>query len=378
MKASLQQQIHQLANRLKQRNGEDLVVDEPAMLTELQHEKNQYNNLVIKIITAIGSVLTCLFFLAFLFAAGLWKNESAVMVFGCFLVITGIVMAIRNVPFFLTSLAVTLIIAGHILIAIGYMSEFRQPSGLYLLFILIAVALTLFTNRGILHFLSMSLTINSIFLLIREVSPLYANWSVLLLLCSLLFFTMKEVSLINTYSWLRERYRPFQAALFASYLLAHFIPELLIRTHSYSLMGHADMELVTNSSYWQQMLLQPYPWANSIGILIVANYILRKLKAEQNIHLLINVALIAILILCWKASLLTGMLFLLLLSIHFGYTVSAWVSLVAFAYSIIVFYYDLNINLLSKSIILMSSGALMMLCWYFFSKKQTLKYVNKD
>lgn len=378
MKASLQQQIHQLTNRLKQHNGEELVVDESAMLTEIQHEKNQYNNLVIKIITAIGSVLTCLFFLAFLFAAGFLKNESAIMVFGFVLTIIGIAMAIRNVPFFLTSLAVTLIIAGYILIAIGYFSEFKQPSGLYFLYLLIAIAITVFTNRGILHFLSMGVAINSIFLLIREASPLYAGWSVFLLLFSLLLFTLKEASLINTSSWLRERYRPYQVALFASYLLAFFIPDILFRTHSYSLMRDADIELIADGSYWQQILFQPYSWANSIGILTLVNYILKKLRVESSVYLLINVAIIAILILCWKANLLTGMLFLLLLSMHFGYSASAWVSLIAFAYSITVFYYDLNINLLSKSIIMMSSGALMTLCWYFFNKKQNLKYVNKD
>lgn len=378
MKQSLQQQIHQLTNRLRQSNGADLAIDEQAILTEQEHEKSLYNNLAIKIITAIGSVFACLFFLSFLFVGGLWENQSVIMTLGFILVVIGIALSIKDVPFFLTSLAVTLIIAGHVLIAIGYFIEFDQPGALYLIFCLIAIAITICTNRGILHFLSMATFIVCLFLSIRDMTPLYAHWSILLLLFSLLLFTMKEAALINSSSWWRERYRPFQVALFAGYLLAHFIPDIIFRTHSYSLMGRSGFEEMPTRSYWQQILLQAYSWANSIGILILVNYILKKLNAQNTIYLLINVAILAILILCWNADLITGMLFLLLLSIHFGYKVSTWVSIVAFAYSIIVFYYDLNINLLSKSIIMMSSGTIMILCWYFFSKKQNPQYVNKN
>lgn len=378
MKQSIQQKVRQLANRQRARSSTGITIDEAAMAEEILQEKKLYDNLAVKIVTAIGSVLACIFFLAFLLVAGFWQAAPAVMFVGCVFAILGVIMATKEVPFFLTSLAVTLIIAGQALIGIAYFEHFEHPNGLYLIFLFIATGITIFTNRAILHFLSMGMIITVLFLFFKENTGIWANWSIVLLLPLILLFNVKEALIINTSSWWADRYRPFQMALFAAYLMAHFIPDILFRTHNYSMMLQPGHTLLTKESTWRSIFLKPYSWANSIGILFLTGHILRRAKVARPTAILINAAAVGLLILCWNADLLTGMLLLVLLSVHFGQPVAAWLSLIAFAYSIFVFYYDLNIDLLSKSIIMMASGAILILLWYFFPKEQTFENDKKD
>ena len=68
---------------------------------------------------------------------------------------------------------------------------------------------------------------------------------------------------------------------------------------------------------------------------------------------------------------LSGSLLLILICFHYGYRTECATALLLFIYAISKYYYDLNLNLLLKSITLFFTGVALLVAWYYFTQKRT-------
>jgi len=121
---------------------------------------------------------------------------------------------------------------------------------------------------------------------------------------------------------------------------------------------------------------QTHIWLSSIIIFFVVVYLvytiskINKIEAlKSNILIYSFTCLVLIPILFSPA--ISGAIVIVLLSFLVNYKTGLTIGIIALIYFISQFYYDLNFTLLTKSILLFSSGIIFLLCYLFTTKKRS-------
>lgn len=117
---------------------------------------------------------------------------------------------------------------------------------------------------------------------------------------------------------------------------------------------------------WSVGILSVFTW---VGIALMLRQVMEVMKIEKpETRIGVYVVCLALLIPTVFAPSLSGALLLLLLCFAYGYKVEVGASLVLLIYTIVKYYYDLQLTLLVKSGTLFFTGAALLLVWYFFTK----------
>jgi uncharacterized membrane protein len=119
-----------------------------------------------------------------------------------------------------------------------------------------------------------------------------------------------------------------------------------------------------------------YIWISSVVIISAIIYLLFKLFKILNINNIqhkIGICIFAVLALLPTtfSPTISGAILLILLSFYVNYKTGLALGIIAFIYFIARYYYDLNLTLLTKSILLFSSGVLFIALYLFIHKKLT-------
>lgn len=345
--------IQEILSYLQTTEEEELDFDEEAIVAAYQRS-NGNHSLAIKILSIFGGLLACLAFLGFLFLAGLYNSQTGLSLVGTICIVVSILISKDQDKVTLDTVSVSSFITGFILIAVGFFQLEANESFLYIIFIIIALCSLRIVQAYILSFISVLIINGSILMLLisnRDYKLAYIYIAVLAL--ANVYFFLKEAMIIASGKRLSRLYEPLRIGLIVSLL---------------SVLCFICIGMIP--------LLPNYRWFSSIVIVSAILYLISILINRLGIsgkQYKAGIYILSVLLLLPVAlsPAISGALLIMLLSFLVNYKTGLVLAIIAFIYFIAQYYYDLSLTLLTKSILLFSSGVLFIVLYLFTHKKLT-------
>lgn len=337
-----------------QTENKEIQFNEEAIVAEYQ-KNDDHQSLAVKILSVFGGILASIAFIGFLLIAGLYDSENGLIIFGSVSIIGGVFISKIYDKIIIDTFSVSAYIIGFVLLGIGLFKMKMEENTVSLIFMLIAAASLLIVRSYILTFISVLIINGAILTLItsNEIFEFIHIYTSVLAIVLTLFF-LKEAKIISLHSVFSKLYNPVRIALVFS-LLAGL-----------TMLGHR--EFIDLSS--------KYIWASSIfiilSILFVLSYLFQVLNITKVQHKAgIYVLSILLLLPTVLSPAISGAILIILLSFLVNYKTSLVIGIAAFIYFVSQYYYDLHFTLLTKSILLFSSGILFLGLYLLTHKKLT-------
>lgn len=347
------EEIKELMDYFRTPENKELQFDEEAIFTA--YEKNDdHQSLAVKVLSIFGGILACLAFLGFLFITGIYDSTSGLLILGILLILGGMfINKIYRTTIFDT-LSVSSYIIGFILLALGLFKMEMTESEVSLICILIATASLLIGRSYIIAFISVLIMSGGILTLIvanKNIDLIHLYTSFLAILVTAVF--LKEAKVIALHNALSKLYEPVRIGLIFSFLAGLVI------------LGNDYIEVSRD-----------YLWISSVVIILTIMYVLSRifgvLHISKNTQKAgIYIVTIALLLPTILSPAISGAILIILLSFLVNYKTSLAIGIIAFIYFVSRYYYDLHFTLLTKSILLFSSGILFLGLYLLTRKKLT-------
>lgn len=346
---SNKENIQEILYYLQVAEEKTLSVDNEAIDAEYQ-KKRGTQSLAIKILSVFGGILASLVFLGFLFIAGLYDSKAGLFTFGAIFIAGALFTSQKNDKnIILDTIIVASFAIGFLLLGFALTKIDANENIICAVFIFIAFLAIIIAKNYILSFISTLIISGSILSLILlnkrfELIHIYIAACVAIIT----YFFLNEAKIITTSKSLSKLYNPIRTGLTFSFL--------------------AGMAFVSISP--------DFIWLSSIVTISAVIYLLHNLLEVLNINTTqhkVGIYIFAILALLPTvfSPAISGAILLILLSFYVNYKTGLVLGIVAFIYFISQYYYDLDLTLLTKSILLFSSGVLFIVIYLFTHKKLT-------
>ena len=341
-----------LLDSIRLSEGAEFECNEKAILNEYQNQKENKSSLAIKVLSIFGGFLATLAFLGFLGIAGLYDSELGLLIFGIGFIISAIWLNKEYDKLIIDTFSISIYVSGFALFAFG-LSEMKVDEDITAMLIgIIALSSLFITQNYILSFISV-LAISGSFLTLIISNELYGLIHLYIAVCTLLltYLFLNEAKIISLNRKLSKLYNPIRIGLVISLLFG----------------------LVTIGKRHLIPISQNYIWLSSIVMIFVIIYLvyiiskineIESLKSKILIYSLSSLILISTIF----SPAISGAIIIVLLSFLVNYKTGLVIGIISFIYFISQYYYDLNFTLLTKSIILFSSGIVFLLFYLFTTK----------
>ena len=316
------------------------------------NNKEETQSLSIKILSVFGGVLASLAFLAFFSITGLYDSNIGLLVFGITCIVGAILISKVFDKIIIDTISISFFIVGFILLFIGLKITNNL---IYVIFIAIAFSSLMIVRNYILSFVSILIINGSILALIifnEGYNLIHLYVSCLTLIVS--YWFLKEAKIITTNKVLSKLYNPIRIGLIFSFI------------SGMTFLGKKGM-----------LPMSPgYIWLSSGVIIPAIMYLISVLFDILNItkirhKTVIYIFTVLTLLPTAFSPAIPGAVLIILLSFLVNHKTGLALGIIAFIYFISQYYYDLNFTLLTKSILLFSSGVLFIILYLFTRKKST-------
>ena len=346
--------IKKLLDYFQNTEDKSLQFDEEAIISAYQKD-NGNQSLAIKTLSVFGGILGGLAFLGFLFITGLYNSEIGLLVFGGAFIAGSIWINKKYDKIIIDTVSVSFFIIGFILLGFGCAQLKIDENIICMIFIIIALGSLGIAQNYILSFISVLIINGSILMLIisnkgYDFIHIYASVFAL----TMTYFFLKEATIITSSKALSKLYNPVRAGLILSFLSGLIF------------LGKKGILPVSPN----------YIWLSSVIIISVIIYLISVLFDVLNItetRHKIGIYIFTVLALLPTAlsPAISGAILIILLSFLINYKIGLVLGIISFIYFISQYYYDLNFTLLTKSILLFSTGVLFIALYLFTYKKLT-------
>jgi len=352
---SNKENIQEILDYVQTTEEKTLNFDNEAIVAEYQ-KNNGTQSLAIKILSVFGGILASLAFLGFLLIAGLYDSKTGLLIIGAIFIAGAIFTSkIHDKKIILDTIIVSFFAIGFLLIGFAFSTMSMNENAICDLFIVIAFLAIIIAQNYILSFISTLIISGSILSLILlnnsyELIHIYIAAFVAIIA----YFFLNEAKIITTNNILSKLYNPIRVGLAFSFLAG------------LAFVGKRGLLPISTD----------YIWISSIVTISAVIYLLHNLYKVLNIsktQYKVGIYIFAVLALLPTAfsPAISGAILLILLSFYVNYKTGLVLGVVAFIYFISQYYYDLNLTLLTKSILLFSSGVLFIIIYLFTHKKLT-------
>lgn len=345
--------IKAMISQVMAMEGEGMTIDEEAVMAEFRQMNANRSGIAIKVLTILGGVLATLAFLGCLVVAGFYNSGMALTTLGIFSIAGALVLNKVTDKLIFDTAAVTFFTAGIFLLSFGLGDLRINDNVICIVLIVIALGTLFIIQNYILAFIAV-LVANGAFIALlmnnRSYNLLYVF--VALLIVGILWIVLKEAVWVTRSRKTNRLYDPIRTGLICSLLGALvFIGNhrLMPLSFNYSLVS--ALAAITAISYITPDILD---------VLQVEDARTRKMLYGAVVVVLLPTVL---------APAITGSVFVLLVCYWINYKTGVVLGIVGLVYFIAQYYYDLEVTLLTKSILLMASGILFLLFYWFIHKK---------
>lgn len=343
--------IKELLDYFQKTEDKPLQFDEEAIVSAYQKD-NGNQSLSIKILSVFGGILASLAFLGFLFIAGLYNSDVGLLVFGGIFIIGSIWINKEYDKIIIDTVSVSSFIIGFILLGFGCGQLKIDENIISIIFIIIAIGSLSIVQNYILSFVSVLIINGSILtLIISNKGYDFIHIYVSVLALTMTYFFLKEATIITTNKALSKLYNPVRTGLIFSFLSGLVF------------LGKKGILPVSPD----------YIWLSSVIVISIIIYLFSVLFDVLNITKTrhkIGIYIFTVLALLPTAlsPAISGTILIILLSFLINYKTGLVLGIISFIYFISQYYYDLNFTLLTKSILLFSTGVLFIALYLFTYK----------
>lgn len=348
-----EEDIKQMLAHLQAQEGTSLHIEEDAILLEYQKINANRSGIAIKALTIFGGLLASLAFLGFLFIAQLFDSGAAMLTLGLAFTIGAIWLSKAYDKLIIDTTAVSLYSIGLFMMTFGLGSLQANENTICILLIIIAIASLAIVQNYILSFIGVLVVNGAIIFLIvdNNFNLLHIYIALAVIILTLLVFN--EANLITAGKKISRLYNPVRLALIVSLLAAWMF--LIGNFGRFALSIHFNLvsSLAAIAAIFYLLpriirLLDIQPAAARVGV-----YLITALLLAPTVY----------------APAISGALLLTLLSFLVNYKTGFALGIIALVYFICQYYYDLQFTLLTKSLLMMASGALFLLFYLLTHKK---------
>lgn len=299
----------------------------------------------------MGGVLSALFFLGFLFLIGLYQSFQAILFLGFLFVIAGIAINRAVKSILLDTISISFYLIGLALVGVGIQELFESANAICLVFIIIAIVALLVSEGYFINFISF-LVINFSFFVLLSLNVTGTGIHVFTLynLVLLLALFLHESVLITIDKKLNFWYNPLKIASIISFyaLLINFGHEAFLFTESqYGWISTVFIALAIFFAVYR--ILQSYEFS---AVKLIGIYLCQTV----------------VLVPTYYFPSIAGAILVLLLSVHIFYKTGIMVGILGLIYFTGLYYYDLSLTLLFKSMVMTASGAVFIVAYFFINK----------
>ncbi|MBR9855034.1 MAG: DUF4401 domain-containing protein [Algicola sp.] len=337
---------------IRSSEGEGFNFNVDAIKNQYNSDQKEQSNLAIKILSIFGGLLAAMAFIGFLIILKIYESDVEVVVLGVGFLVSSIILARIFKKLFIDTFAVALFILGIILFVLGLKTmDFGDTVAVFWV-IFISLLTLLLSKNYILIFISV-VNIGASFLVFIALQNIYdaIHFYIALYVCAMTCFFLLEANLLTSFrSWVKF-YDPVRIGLIFCFL--------------FGLIAIGKKDLVPIS--------QEYLWISSILIflllMVMVSQIIKTLGIESlNQKIWIYTLSTIVLLPTLYAPSISGALLLILLTYKVNYKTGFAIGAIALIYFVVQYYYDLNLSLLVKSIILFASGIAFLLLYLYISK----------
>lgn len=341
--------VEHFISHVQRSEGNAFTIDKEVVASELLKDKQAYSGLGIKILSICGGLLGFLFFLGFIILA-IMASSIATLVFGLLITGAAIVIDRLSTNAVLDAICIGAFLSGCSLI--GYSTnELISNDNITICALTVVGLVTIMVSENyMLNFFSI-LLINGCLLAFIQNNNLNVLCHVLTAFLSVgltLVYLMESKALANSKD-INVRYAPFRLG---------FLISLIV------------MLIFLSINFTHPQV--PYRWISSIILIIVIFFnvrnIINTLQLDSN-RIIVYVFTVLVLSSVIFAPSICGAILILILGFHFGHRLTAVLGILSLIYFVGHFYYDLQYTLLTKSVLMMCTGSLLLLAGFIFNKK---------
>lgn len=345
--------IQKIIQSVQSSEGENFQYNETAILAEYQKKAANTSSLAIKILSIFGGFFATQTFLGFLALMRLFESEIAILITGIIFIIAAIWLNKTHDKLIFDTLSISTYVTGFVLLGIG-LSGLNVEENPLIFIILVVSLLTLLVNQT--YMLSFIAVINVsgcllAFIIFNKSYEFFHLYNISIAY-TLAYVILNEAKIITFNKKLSKLYDPTRIGLIFSLLFGLVI-----------LVNRAVFEMPTS-----------FIWLSSVLLLIGVIYLVSQIMKRMNItdkkqQIIIYILSVLVLSSTIFAPSILGAILIMLLSFFVNYKTGLVIGITALAYFVSQYYYDLNLTLLVKSIILFSSGILFIVFFLFTRKK---------
>ncbi|MEN0051317.1 MAG: DUF4401 domain-containing protein, partial [Bacteroidota bacterium] len=284
----------------------------------------------------------------------LYESTSGLITLGLILFAAGIIISRKDKSVFLDTLNICMWLTGIGMLGFG-LAEIIEDESIALAMIVLGTITFFLSEKFLLRFLSVILICTSMAVFMLEND--WYNWIHLIIVGTVLKMTylhLYEADLISRNKFFNTIYSPLRLALI------------------FSLIG---LLFLVGKGGRMNGLAFEHLWISSIiiiGATLFSIYkIMDRIGVEKNNKILAMALATVIFIPSIYSPFISGAILILILNYHIGYRTGIVIGVIALIYAVSQYYYDLNLTLLHKSGVLVLSGLLFLLAYYFFHNKIT-------
>ncbi len=345
--------VNVLLGKIKEEYGDTFSYDQVAIEKEVEIQSSQFSNLAVKILSVIGGFLGSLFFLGFLMILGLYDTPFIALVMGFILIVVAIGIDRNETSVLLDTVSISNFLIGGFLIGLGLVEQMNVNENLLILIAMTIAIVSFFFAKGFMLRLICVLIFNGSWLALileNRINSAF-HFQVIFLLVGFLYLSFFEAKLISKNTFWNSIYRPLHAGFLLSLSFALF--------------------LLANS--WKMELYFYNDWISSIAIFLANLFVVFKIMeglklSDEKSKMWVYGLSIFVFLTTFLMPSIGGAILVLLASYHIGHRAGTALGMIGLVYFGIQFYYDLNLTLLIKSIILMFSGVVFLSAYYFYNK----------
>ncbi len=344
--------VNNILEKVQSKFSSTINFDKEAIEKDYNDDYFNQSSIAIKILSVIGGLMATLAFLGFLLLSRLHNSEIGLLILGIIFITISILLNRKSDKLITDTFSISTYVVGIFLIVFGFNEMNFDENFVAVIIMIIALVSIYLTQNYILSFISVLVISSSLLLLLVFLNDTYNlihlyNTIIVLILTYVFLF---EAKIIKMSKRLSKLYNPLRIGLIISFLFGLGI----LRTRKL-----LDLEI-------------NYVWFYSVvlfGILIyVISKILKLMNVDDKSSVFIYILSVLILGVTVFSPSILGAILLILLGFYVNHKFSFIVGIIALIYFVSQYYYDLNYTLLTKSIMLFTSGILFIILYLFTTK----------
>jgi hypothetical protein len=342
--------------QIKEREGETFSCDESELTQSFQKE-SQNTSFGLKILSLLGGVLATLTFLGFLAISGVYESQMFILFLGFIFVGVAVGVSTSIDKVLLETSLISLYVAGICMVIFGFLDFSLGASVTSILLITMAIITCFFTQKFLISFLSASLFFASLFvLLVFEGSPELIhvfNTFVVLLYLSL---SLLEGEVLAIHPRVNKLFGPVRIVLILALLYGvHMTFPSMMQYYKTSSAYFSSIPIII------ALLIVVYPISKKLGV--------ARIKDISATYCFV----VPFLVLTASSPGISAAFLVLLVGVLTNHKTGVAIGVLSFLYFISRFYYDMNLDLLTKSYLLMGAGVIFMIV-YLITRKNLISY----